>query len=253
MYRDSNSLAHGKARKHGRAGRAAGATGRLRGLRCLGVLAAFVVTLQLCHLAARTECGDLPTDEEAAFGRVDFVGAPPTQPHAATAARRGEAVRRLRPRARESRRGQHRRARAGLVQKPSCVTQLSVRELLRRQRPRRIYIITPEQELCATHLASLAREVTCIHEDFLLPGVNKKAISDGLLRRFPELQANTFQKGRTPAGWYLQQVRPPHTPRPSDALRGRSQRCPLARMCARLLPLAAAPRALQPSARVRGR
>jgi hypothetical protein len=99
------------------------------------------------------------------------------------------------------------RSGAGLVLKPSCVTQLSVRELLRQQRPRRIYIITPEEEVCNEHLAPLSVGLTCIHENSLLPGVNKQAISDGLLRRFPALQANDFEKGRTPAGWYLQQVR----------------------------------------------
>jgi hypothetical protein len=95
---------------------------------------------------------------------------------------------------------------AGLVLKPSCVTQLSVRELLRQQQPRRIYIITPETQLCEDYLTLLSDRVHCIHEDSVLPGVTKQAVNDRLLSRFPELHTNEFRSGRTPAGWYLQQV-----------------------------------------------
>jgi hypothetical protein len=96
---------------------------------------------------------------------------------------------------------------AGLVAVPSCVTVASIKQLVKWQRPHRIFVIVPLLQPCQVHLASIDPVVHCVHESSIVPGLTAEAVARNLTALYPELRAQQFEMGRSPAGWYLQQVR----------------------------------------------
>lgn len=90
---------------------------------------------------------------------------------------------------------------------PSCVTRRSIQLLNELQQPRDIYVIVPQLPACQQHLEAAAGNVRCIDEGSVIPGVDKAAVASMLSARHPHLDTDAFEMGRSPAGWYLQQVR----------------------------------------------
>lgn len=89
------------------------------------------------------------------------------------------------------------------------MTLQSIRALNRYQQPRSIYVISPDVDSCVEKLQTAASNVRCLHEDSILPGITLQSIDDTLKGLYPALETRSFEKGRTPAGWYFQQVRLP--------------------------------------------
>ena len=89
--------------------------------------------------------------------------------------------------------------------KPSCVTLESISALNEHLKPRYIYVITPKVARCGELLAAAAN-VRCVDENSVIPGVTWPWMSARLLSLYPKLQAEGYEKGRTPTGWYLQQA-----------------------------------------------
>jgi hypothetical protein len=90
---------------------------------------------------------------------------------------------------------------------PSCVTVRSIELLNELQQARHVYVIVPHLPACEEHLAVTAPNVRCVHEGTVVPGLNKTVVSETLTRNYPHIDAEVYEKGRSPAGWYLQQVR----------------------------------------------
>ena len=89
---------------------------------------------------------------------------------------------------------------------PSCITRRSILLLNDLQQPRDIYVIVPQLVPCREHLEAAAGNVRCIDEASVIPGVNKSVIASMLSARHPQLDTDAVEMGRSPAGWYLQQV-----------------------------------------------
>lgn len=97
-----------------------------------------------------------------------------------------------------------------MVAVPSCVTARSLALLNELQQPRLLYVITPVPHLCHRHLASQAANVRCVNESAVVPGLNREVVTQVLAQHYPNLDGETFEMGRSPSGWYLQQVRSGH-------------------------------------------
>lgn len=95
---------------------------------------------------------------------------------------------------------------AGLVSRPTCINKFVLKNLLRHQRPRRIFLIVPDLEACQEHLGSISLIVKCIQEDSLFPDITKASVTAALESYYPQLRGDHYVKGRTLSGWYLQQV-----------------------------------------------
>jgi hypothetical protein len=91
---------------------------------------------------------------------------------------------------------------AGVALKPSCVAQTAIAHINRHLRPRTIHIITTSERKCSM-FRRWAANIRCHLEGQLLPGLTRDAVH----QRFGAGGDRAF-KGRTLAGWYLQQVRP---------------------------------------------
>jgi hypothetical protein len=94
---------------------------------------------------------------------------------------------------------------AGVAAKPSCIAQTAVAHINRHLRPRAIHIITTSERQCF-QFRQWAGNVRCHLQDRLLPGLTRDAVAQHLQRHFAADGEQRF-KGRTLAGWYLQQVR----------------------------------------------
>lgn len=100
---------------------------------------------------------------------------------------------------------------AGLVARPTCINKFVIKNLLRHQQPRRIFLIVADLEACQEHLGSISLIVRCIQEDSLVPEITKASVTAALESYYPQLQGDEYLKGRTLSGWYLQQVCIPAT------------------------------------------
>lgn len=96
----------------------------------------------------------------------------------------------------------------GLVVKPTCINQWAIGSLLRHQRPRTIYLIVPDSDACQEYLGTISPIVRCVQEDTLLPNITKASVAAALEANYPQLHVDEYLRGRTPSGWYLQQVPP---------------------------------------------
>jgi hypothetical protein len=94
----------------------------------------------------------------------------------------------------------------GLVAVPSCVTKRSIELLNKLQQPRAIYVVVPEITPCILKLQVLATNVHCIDEQTIIPGLTKAKVGSILVEAYPQMETEQFKMGRSPAGWYLQQV-----------------------------------------------
>ena len=104
--------------------------------------------------------------------------------------------------------------------KPTCVTRLAVAALNQYVGPRRIVFVSSDDAACA-RLTSFARNVECVPQDDLIPGVTKAAVDAELARLYGETRGARRKRGgrggggaagagnymgRSNGGWYLQQL-----------------------------------------------
>ncbi|CAD7697958.1 unnamed protein product [Ostreobium quekettii] len=91
----------------------------------------------------------------------------------------------------------------GVAVKPTCVAKQAVQSLNRYLGPRRIIIITTTTDACAVFM-TFAKNVQCVQEATILPGVSKETVGKYLEARY-NVDENKEFYGRLLAGWYLQQ------------------------------------------------
>ncbi|CAD7699722.1 unnamed protein product [Ostreobium quekettii] len=92
----------------------------------------------------------------------------------------------------------------GVAVKPTCVSKRAVESLNTYLRPRRIIIVTTSAEAC-TVFVTFAKNVQCVEEGSILPGVSKETVGEYLEARYKSVDENSEFHGRLLAGWYLQQ------------------------------------------------
>lgn len=92
----------------------------------------------------------------------------------------------------------------GVLVKPSCIAAESIKSLNRYLQPRVIHLITPSAASCSI-LEALAANVLCHAEDDIIPGVTKEKVEQHLQMHLG-LNISNMYRGRSPGGWYFQQL-----------------------------------------------
>eukprot|EP00210_Caulerpa_lentillifera_P008596 g8200.t1 len=91
----------------------------------------------------------------------------------------------------------------GFAVKPTCVTKKAIYALNEHFSPRRIIVITTSESACLT-FSNFAKNIECLVESNLLPGVCRNSIDQFLMTKYANYVSGVF-KGRDVAAWYLQQ------------------------------------------------
>lgn len=89
--------------------------------------------------------------------------------------------------------------------KPSCVARTAIASINRHLRPRTIHIISAGERQCST-FRGWASNIRCHLQDELVPGLTHQAVAQYLSSHLGR-GGDDVVRGRTLAGWYLQQVR----------------------------------------------